>query len=98
MLFRSGSEFSRLKDRNRAKIEAAVQAGRVRLLMSSQVTRIDEHSAELSTADGPETIAADHVIVRIGGEAAYPFVERCGVRIVKKALAAEPGDDARKAS
>ena len=93
-----GSEFSRLKDRNRAKIEAAVQAGRVRLLMSSQVTRIDEHSAELSTADGPETIAADHVIVRIGGEASYPFVERCGVRIVKKALAAESGDDARKAS
>ena len=93
-----GSLIGSVPEGGRAEIDAAVKAGRVRLLLSSQVTRIDQHSAELSTADGPETIAADHVIVRIGGEAAYPFVERCGVRIVKKALAAEPGDDARKAS
>ena len=32
----------------------------------------------------------DGVVVRIGGEAPYPFLERTGVRIVKKELALEP--------
>lgn len=92
-----GTEFARVKDRNRAKIEAAVRDGKVRLLLASQVERIDDGFATLITSAGPERIAADHVIVRIGGEAAYPFLERCGVRIVKKALATEPSEGARAA-
>jgi hypothetical protein len=30
------------------------------------------------------------VIIRIGGEAPYPFLERIGVRIVRKEIALEP--------
>jgi len=37
----------------------------------------------------------DGVVVRIGGEAPYPFLERIGVRIVKKELALEPEASAR---
>ncbi len=92
-----GTEFARVKDRNRAKIEAAVRDGKVRLLLASQVERIGDGFADLKTTTGPERIAADHVIVRIGGEAAYPFLERCGVRIVKKALATEPEASERAA-
>jgi hypothetical protein len=35
--------------------------------------------------------------VRIGGDAPYPFLERCGVRIVKKALAVADDASARMA-
>jgi glycine/D-amino acid oxidase-like deaminating enzyme len=86
-----------VKDRNRAKIDAAMRDGKVRVLLSSQVERIEDGFAQVRTTTGVERMPADHVIVRIGGEAAYPFLERCGVRIVKKALATEPDTTSRAA-
>ena len=92
-----GAEFARVKERNRAKIDEAVKSGRVRLLLASQVREIRARDAVLTTASGEVVVPADDVIVRIGGEAPYPFVERCGVRIVKKALAAEDAGSDRMA-
>ena len=53
--------------------------------------------AVLATVAGDRVLPADDVIVRIGGEAPYPFIERCGVRIVKKALAVEDSGSDRMA-
>ncbi len=90
-----GAEFSRAKERNRAKLADAVKRGRINLLLHSQVARIVPGAVELTTPEGPRQVFAQHVIVRAGGEAAYPYLERCGVRIVKKALATEPEAGAR---
>jgi putative YpdA family bacillithiol system oxidoreductase len=92
-----GQEFSRIKERNRAKLDAAVAAGKVRVLLGSEVREIRRDVVVVQTAGGPETLANDHVIVRIGGEAPYPFLERCGVHLVRKALSAEPDPVARLA-
>ncbi len=92
-----GAEFSRLKERNRAKIDAAVAAGEVQLLLASQVREIRRDAVDIEVAGNIRTVANDDVIVRIGGEAPYPFIERCGVRIVKKSLAVEDDAGARMA-
>jgi thioredoxin reductase/NAD-dependent dihydropyrimidine dehydrogenase PreA subunit len=92
-----GAEFSRLKERNRAKIDAAVAAGEVELLLGSQVREVRRDEVVIEVAGGSRTLPNDDVIVRIGGEAPYPFIERCGVRIVKKSLAVEGDADARMA-
>jgi thioredoxin reductase/Pyruvate/2-oxoacid:ferredoxin oxidoreductase delta subunit len=92
-----GKEFARLKERNRAKIDDAVRTGRVELLLESQVRAIRAGDVVLATPAGERVLPADDVIVRIGGEAPYPFIERCGVRIVKKALAVEDSGSDRMA-
>ena len=85
-----GKEFGRVKDRNRAKLDTAVAAGRVELLLGSEVREIRRDVAVLEHSGAPRVLPNDGVVVRIGGESAYPFLERAGVHIVKKELALEP--------
>lgn len=86
-----GAEFGRVKDRNREKIEAAVAAGKVALLLGSQVKEVRREVVVLEHEGTLRLLPNDGVIVRIGGEAPYPFLQRLGVTIVKKELAIEPG-------
>ena len=87
-----GSEFGRVKERNREKIDAAVEAGRVELLLESTVKEIRRDVVVLEHEGALRLLPNDGVVVRVGGEAPYPFLERIGVRIVKKELAiAEEG-------
>jgi putative YpdA family bacillithiol system oxidoreductase len=83
-----GAEFTRLKERNRQKLDAAVAAGRVAVLLESQVREIRRDVVVLDHQGSPRLLPNDAVVVRIGGEAPYPFLERMGVRIVRKELAA----------
>jgi thioredoxin reductase len=92
-----GEAFERVKDRNRAKLEEAVRAGRVRQRLGSQVSEIRPDAVVLRIGDQLETLVNDDVVIRIGGDAPYPFLERCGVRIVKKALTVAGEADARMA-
>ena len=85
-----GSEFGRVKERNREKIDAAVDAGRVELLLESQVKEIRRDVVVLEHEGALRLLPNDGVVVRIGGEAPYPFLERIGVKIVKKELVLEP--------
>jgi putative YpdA family bacillithiol system oxidoreductase len=89
-----GREFGRVKDRNRAKLDTAVAAGKVRVLLGSQVKAITPGVVEIEHEGRVHAMPNDWVIVRIGGEAPYPFLERMGVLIVRKELALE---DARPA-
>jgi thioredoxin reductase len=82
-----GLAFDRVKERNRAKIDAAAAAGRVRLLLDSQVREIRDGTVVLSLQGHPHVEPADAVIIRVGGEAPTPFLERAGVRIVRKEIA-----------
>lgn len=85
-----GAEFGRAKERNREKLGQAVDAGRVTLLLESQVREIRRELVVLEDRTGPRLVPNDVVIVRIGGEAPYPFLERIGVNIVRKEIALPP--------
>jgi len=85
-----GTEFSRVKERNQAKLEAAVEQKRVQLLLGTEVREVRPQSVILEKADALYELPNDVVIVRIGGEAPYPFLQRMGVRIVRKEIALEP--------
>lgn len=86
--------FERAKDRNVAKLQAAEAAGKLRVLRESTVERIDDGTATIRTAGGSETLPCDNVIVRIGGEPPAAFLDRAGIRIVRKEL---PLEEAREA-
>ena len=85
-----GADFARVKDRNRAKLDAAVAAQRVRLLLESQVREIRADLVVLEHRGRVHLEPNDVVIVRIGGDAPYPFLERLGVRLVQKEIALVP--------
>jgi thioredoxin reductase len=81
-----GESFSRLAPRNASRIDEAVSAGRVRLMLGSQVRRITGDEATVETAAGTMDLPNDDVIVRIGGQPPDDFLRRVGVRMVKKDL------------
>jgi thioredoxin reductase/ferredoxin len=86
-----GPDFPRLKERNRAKLEAALAAGRVELLAPSRVVEIRAGVVALECPGSHRLLPNDYVVIRIGGDPPYPFLERCGVRLVTKEVALEPG-------
>lgn len=85
-----GDAFSRVKERNQAKIDDAIAQGRVRALFRTVVREIRPDVAVLD-ADGETTILPnDDVVIRIGGDAPFAFLERLGVRIVQKDIPLAP--------
>ena len=85
-----GDAFARVKDRNRGKIEAERQRGRVRVMLKSQVREIRPECVVLDHEGRPHILPNDHVIVRIGGDPPFAFLSRIGVRIVTKEIALAP--------
>jgi thioredoxin reductase (NADPH) len=79
-----GAEFARVKDRNRANLDEAVKRGTLRVALNSQVRSIREASVVLDVEGREEVLPNDVVVVRIGGEPPFKFLEEIGVRIVKK--------------
>lgn len=83
-----GDAFARIKDRNRDKLDAAVAARQVEVLLRSQVREIHAEVVALDCDGMPRLLPNDDVVVRIGGDAPIALLERLGVRFVTKALAA----------
>jgi thioredoxin reductase len=81
-----GAHFERAKERNRAKLDDAVAHGRLRLVLESRVRAIREDVVELEHGGTCHRLPNDYVILRLGGEPPFAFLERLGVRIVKKDL------------
>ena len=79
-----GEAFTRIKERNQAKVDNAIASGRVRVLFHTVVREIRSDVVLLDTAGETAILPNDDVIVRIGGEAPFAFLERLGVRIVQK--------------
>jgi len=82
-----GEAFSRLKDRNRTRLDAATAVGRVTVRLHSQVREIRPEVAVLDVAGTTQIVPCDDVIVRIGGEPPTVLLEQLGVRMVTKELA-----------
>jgi thioredoxin reductase/Pyruvate/2-oxoacid:ferredoxin oxidoreductase delta subunit len=81
-----GEAFARLKERNRARIEAAIAGGRVTAMLRSTVREIRPDVAVLDVEGATQIVPCDDVVVRIGGEPATALLEQLGVRMVTKEL------------
>jgi putative YpdA family bacillithiol system oxidoreductase len=74
--------FSRAKPRNRELIAGLIEKGRVRAIMSSQVSRVEDDHVMIKTSDGEEgRLKNDSIIVCIGGELPTKFLQSAGVSI-----------------
>jgi len=76
--------FSRAKQKNREKLEALESAGKIRVLLSSNVKQIDPESVTIALEDGIETIQNDEVIVSAGGILPTKFLQDIGINVVTK--------------
>jgi thioredoxin reductase len=83
-----GSAWDRVKERNREKLERAIAAGKVTPLLGSTVREIRADVAVLDCEGETSILPNDFVVIRIGGDAPFAMLERLGVRIVEKELAA----------
>jgi len=75
--------FIRIKTRNQEKLDAAVAAGQVLLLLNSQVRAILQDSVQLDVAQGTGSesmnLPNDEVFVMIGGTPPFELLGRSGV-------------------
>jgi len=72
--------FFRLKRRNLERCKEFVESGRLRILFSSRVERIEPDRVHLTLASGAsEELANDQVFVFAGGEPPYPLLQSAGV-------------------
>jgi thioredoxin reductase/ferredoxin len=82
-----GDDFTRVKERNQAKLAAEEERGRVRVVRRSRVREIRAADVVLDVDGRPRELANDYVVVRAGGDPPFAFLERVGVRIVTKEIA-----------
>lgn len=76
--------FSRVKQKNRDRVQAKAAAGRLRLALSSSVRRIDADAVLLKTPHGEEELGNDAVVVCAGGVLPTPLLQAAGVRFATK--------------
>ncbi|MDP2007084.1 MAG: NAD(P)-binding domain-containing protein [Rubrivivax sp.] len=76
--------FARVKAKNRERVQQQAAAGRVRVLMASQVERIGADTVLLKTEGGAEELPNHAVIVCAGGELPTPLLQRIGVQFATK--------------
>ena len=73
--------FSGAKPKNRERIKAAEQSGRIKVLMKTKVTQIRNNSVLLEFNGQPMEIPNDVVIVCAGGTLPIPLLKEIGVRV-----------------
>jgi thioredoxin reductase/NAD-dependent dihydropyrimidine dehydrogenase PreA subunit len=73
--------FGRAKQRNKDNIENLIRDGRVKALMSSNVTSIHPDKVVLDVAGVRTEIANDYVVINVGGVLPTEFLKSLGVSI-----------------
>ncbi|MCC6747122.1 MAG: NAD(P)-binding domain-containing protein [Deltaproteobacteria bacterium] len=82
LLYR-GEVLNRPKAANRQKVQAAVAAGKLRLLLKASPTAVSVHGLRLTVGGGPEqSLRADQIFVCIGGQPPTKFLTEMGVSTV----------------
>jgi thioredoxin reductase len=84
-----GTSLIRAKERNLAKLRTASASGRISVLLNSTVSAIHQDRVEMLVGGRATTLPNDIVFIRVGGEPPSQFLERLGIRIVKKDIAVE---------
>ncbi len=76
--------FNRAKEKNRVKVQKASDAGRLRVLMKSEVCEIGETNVVLSQGQGRIELPNDAIIVCAGGILPTPFLKSIGIEVETK--------------
>ena len=77
-----GAGFTRGRARNVDAVRRLVEAGRVRILFGSIVSRVDVARTVVRRSDGTvEEVHADHILALLGGEPSLALLESAGVRL-----------------
>lgn len=79
-----GDAFGRGKAKNRTRLAELQALGRVTVMLSSNVVRIDAQDVELKTATAVQTLRNDAVIVSAGGVLPTPFLRKIGIEVDTK--------------
>jgi thioredoxin reductase len=77
-------EFSRIKPRNQEKLDRALARRAIIPMLGTQLREIRPDVVVFEGDEGVMLVPNDDVMIRIGGDAPYAFLERIGVRIVQK--------------
>ncbi len=76
-----GPAFARCRPANREAIERMVDAGRIHAFMSSNVRAIEDDAVLIDVGGRQAWLANEYVIVNIGGELPFAFLENVGVEV-----------------
>jgi thioredoxin reductase (NADPH) len=76
--------FSRVKQKNRQLLEQAQRDGRVKVLLESNVTSIEQDTVTLKTKAGTQKLRNDAVIVCAGGLLPTPLLKKIGITFETK--------------
>jgi thioredoxin reductase len=79
-----GDAFSRVKPKNRERIESARARGQVDVRLKTEVQRILRTQAELAVDGAPMTVDNDAVIVQAGGVLPTALLRELGVTVETK--------------
>jgi thioredoxin reductase (NADPH) len=79
-----GAAFDRAKAKNRERLSAAAQGGRLQVLVNSQVQRIEERFVALVHAERSLRIENEGVIISAGGTLPTDFLRKIGIAIETK--------------
>ena len=83
LCYRSAA-FSRVKERNRQHLLRQQQAGRLEVLLNTEVDRIERDSVWLKTAEGVRQLPNAIVIVCAGGVLPTPLLQKAGIQFSTK--------------
>jgi thioredoxin reductase/Pyruvate/2-oxoacid:ferredoxin oxidoreductase delta subunit len=81
--YRSGA-FTRAKQKNRERVDEMVAAGRLRVLLNSNVASIGESDVSIDCGGNVETIANDAVVISAGGILPSGFLRSVGIEVETK--------------
>lgn len=81
-----GDAFSRLKPKNRSHLDAATQAGKLEVLLQSNLVKIETDRVLMATSQGAAPLELDNDLVYIfaGGELPTEFLQKTGIKITKR--------------
>jgi len=79
-----GSAFQKANPKNVVKVDEAAKAGRLQVLLNSNILRIDPKSAILKQKDKEFELGNDTVIVCAGGILPTPLLKQLGIQIETK--------------
>jgi len=79
-----GDAFGRVKEKNRQRLQEAEKRGRVKVLLQSNVKKIEQHKVTLDHAGQILEIRNDAVIVSVGGVLPTPFLKEIGIMVETK--------------
>ena len=84
MLSYRGEAFGRVKEKNRQRLQEAGKKGRIKVLLQSNVKKIEPDKVTLDHAGKLLEFKNDAVIVSVGGVLPTPFLKEIGVMVETK--------------